>query len=76
MVEGNEGEDEAAELIDQGEDAEDTPVGEPVLVVLVIILRLEGLDASVGRIDDSQDDCEDLASHSDQNDEWWEYENS
>lgn len=43
-VEGNEVEDESAELVDEVEESEDGPVGEPFLVV-VLAGGLDGLDA-------------------------------
>ena len=58
IVEGDEVEHEAGELVDHVEHAEDHPVGEPLLVVADSI-GLEGVEAHEHRVGNSEEGCQD-----------------
>jgi hypothetical protein len=62
-------EDDSAEFVEQGEDTEHDPVSEPSLVIIVIALGLQSLDALNGGLHNCDDGCKDGTSKSEQNDE-------
>ena len=68
-VEGDEVEDETTELVNEVEESEDGPVGEPLLVV-VLASWLDGLDALDWGINYCEDYCQDSATEQYQ-DQYW-----
>lgn len=58
VVEGDEVEDEAGELVDHVEQTEDHPVGEPLLVVAQTV-RFEGVEAHEHGVGNTQESSED-----------------
>ena len=57
IIEGNELEDDSGELVDNGEDTEANPVGEPLLVIILTfgLESNETLEAWIGNSDDLGD---------------------
>ena len=66
VVEGNEVEDEASKVVENVEAAEDDPVGEPLLLLLIVVLAVqadEGLESGVRNSDQAGDVAATNAEH-------------